>query len=227
MINEVKGVLGTNWRRRDGKAVPEAQDVELGNDAVTLDGTVLYAGMADSKGLVNGHKDWFAAVVYKAYLLCACRIIRNNDGAVAAFDGDRVMAVFIGVNKNTAAARAALQINYAVREILNVAIKEAYPTTGFRLQQAVGIDTGSLFVARTGIRGSNDLVWIGRAVNYAARLCGLREDSYASHITEEVYNSLDDSLKSGGDPKRDLWEKVMWTECGVAVYRSNWWWEVG
>ena len=33
----------------------------------------------------------------------------------------------------------------------------------------LGIDTSKLFVARTGIRKSNDLVWVGRAANYAAK----------------------------------------------------------
>jgi class 3 adenylate cyclase len=46
-------------------------------------------------------KDWFAAEIYKSYLISACRIIRDNGGEITAFDGDRVMAVFIGNMKNT------------------------------------------------------------------------------------------------------------------------------
>jgi class 3 adenylate cyclase len=225
MMKEVREALKTTWQRREGRKVPEAEDVQLGKDAVCVKGTVLYADVADSTALVKGYKDWFAAEVYKSYLVCACRLICSNDGVITAFDGDRVMAVFIGDTKNTSAARCALQINFAGQNVVNKLLKEIYPNSAYQLQQAVGVDTSDLFVARTGIRGSNDLVWVGRAANYAAKLCSLREGSYASYITEDVFNKLDDAAKYGGDPKRCMWEKVMWNDQGIAVYRSNWLWK--
>jgi hypothetical protein len=60
--------------------------------------------------------------------------------------------------QNTSATRCALKINYAVKEIINPAIKAQYPESTYDVRQSVGIDTSELFVARTGIRGSNDLV---------------------------------------------------------------------
>ena len=221
---QIAEILKTDWKKRKGQKVPEAEDVQLGNDAVEIDGTVLYADLEDSTGLVLGHKDWFAAEVYKCYLLAACELIRNNGGTITAFDGDRVMAVFIGDAKNSDAARCALQINYTVQKVINVKIKERYKDTSYQLSQAVGIDTSSLFIARTGIRGSNDLVWVGKAANYAAKLCNLREGSYNIYITEDVFDRLNETSKLGGDPKRLMWEKVMWHDRGIAVYRSSWWW---
>jgi len=41
----------------------------------------------------------------------------------------------------------------------------------------VGIDTSALFVARIGVRNDNDLVWVGRAANYAAKLTEIPEDN--------------------------------------------------
>ena len=89
-------ILSNKWERREGTIVPEAEDVGLGNDAVELVGTVLYADLVDSTGLVQGYRDWFAAEVYKMYLMCTSELIKNNGGTVTAFDGDRVMGVFIG-----------------------------------------------------------------------------------------------------------------------------------
>lgn len=225
ILAEVQQVFRTKWETRDGQQVPEAEDLKLGNDSVSLTGTVLYADMADSTDLVTRFKNWFAAEMYKSYLVAACRLIRENGGVITAFDGDRVMAVYIGDNKNSAAARTALQIKYVVSNILNKAIKEAYPDTAFVLDQSVGIDTGPLFVARTGIRGANDLVWVGRAANYAAKLCSLREGTYSSFITAEVYGLLNEKSKFGGNPKQDMWEKTIWKDTGTTVYRSSWWWE--
>ena len=223
---DVTEILKTNWERRDGKAIPEAEDVQLGNDAVCLNGTVLYADMSDSTGLVDGYKDWFAAEIYKTYLISACRIIRASGGEITAFDGDRVMAVFMGDSKNTSAAHTALTINYVVSQVINSAIKTQYPKVSFTINQVVGIDTSPLFVARTGIRGSNDLVWVGRAANYAAKLSNLGLPGYPTLITQAVFDALADSAKYGGQPRRIMWEKDTWPGKSMTIYKSSWWWPV-
>jgi class 3 adenylate cyclase len=224
IIAEIKQILDTKWQTRDGLVVPEAESIRLGNDAVKLDGTVLYADMADSTGLVNGFKDWFAAEIYKTYLVAACRVIRNNGGSITAFDGDRVMAVYVGDGKNSSAAKTALQLNWVVIEI-NAAIRAAYSNTAFILKHSVGIDTSSLFVARTGIRNSNDLVWVGRAANYAAKLSGFSETGYSLFITEAVFNAMSDASKNGGSPRRSMWDKGYWADRSLTIYRSNWNWQ--
>ncbi|MEX2374925.1 MAG: adenylate/guanylate cyclase domain-containing protein, partial [Dehalococcoidia bacterium] len=108
-----RDTYATAWNRRDGSKVPDSKSVTFGNDAVDLDATILYADLAESTHLVKGYKDWFAAKVYKTFLYNAAKIIRMRGGEVTAYDGDRVMAVFIGKSKNTSAAKCALQINYS------------------------------------------------------------------------------------------------------------------
>src|SRR5688500_891057 len=114
---EVKAIIKTAWTIREGKKIPDVEDLKLGNDAVTFEAVVLYADLADSTGLVTNYLPQFAAEVYKTYLICACRIITANSGEITAFDGDRVMAVFYEGGKNTNAAKTALQINWAVRMV--------------------------------------------------------------------------------------------------------------
>lgn len=223
LIKEIKLIFKTDWKEREGRKIPDTEDVKLGNDAVNIDGTVLYADLTDSTGLVNNYKSWFAAEVYKAYLVGACRVIKDNSGEITAFDGDRVMAIFIGERKNTNAAKTALKINYIVGEI-NKLIKQSYPSTSYELSQKIGIDTSKLFVAKTGIRNSNDLVWVGRAANYAAKLSSLENSYQHTFITESVYNKLADEAKFGGNPKRNMWEKRTWIEKGTTIYGTNWYW---
>lgn len=153
------------------------------------------------------------------------KIIRSEGGVITSYDGDRIMAVYIGDYKNTSAARTALKINFAVSQIINPAIEHQYPKDTYRVKQVVGIDTSSLYVARTGIRGSNDLVWVGRAANYAAKLTSLSAE-YPSWITSDVYSKMADAAKFSSDG-RDMWEKVTWTSMGnMTIYRSTWWWSV-
>jgi class 3 adenylate cyclase len=223
ILDEIRTIFKEKWETRDGQKVPDTTDIGLGNVAVKLEGTIVYADMADSTELVNKYMDWFAAEIYKVYLIGACRIIRDRGGEITAFDGDRVMAVFIGDRKNTSAVRAALNINYLVSEI-NKLLRESYPDTDYKLKQSVGIDTSQLFVARTGIRNANDLVWVGRAANYAAKLCTLGNEEFPTYITEDVYSKLAAEAKFGGTPRQNMWEKRIWTAKGLSVYRSNWWW---
>ncbi|MCQ9207994.1 MAG: adenylate/guanylate cyclase domain-containing protein, partial [Omnitrophica bacterium] len=190
LTNEVAEIFKSRWSKRDGQVVPESDDIKLGNDAVLVKGTVLYADLDESTNLVDNYKSHFAAEIYKAYLHCAAKIINTEGGVIASYDGDRIMAVFIGNSKNSDAARTALKINYAVKNIINPAIQAQYPKTSFSIEQVVGIDTSSLFVARTGIRGSNDLVWVGRAANYAAKLSS--RSGAPAQITADVYNCLKD-----------------------------------
>ena len=218
----VEEIFKEQWSTREGRKVPESEDLGLGNDAVELDGTVLYADLDASTNLVDSYKPEFAAKIYKAYLSCAAKVIRSEGGVITSYDGDRIMAVYIGDAKNSSAAKSALKINYAVTQIINPLVKKYYPATTYSVKQVVGIDTSQLFVARTGIRGSNDLVWVGRAANYAAKLCSLSPD-YPSRLTEAVYNKLNKSAKYSSDGKSIMWEADQWDAMnGMRIYRSTW-----
>jgi class 3 adenylate cyclase len=139
---EVEKILSTHWATRNGTTVPAPEDLGLGNDAVKFEAaTLLYADLSDSTGMVSSQPDYFAAEVYKSFLYSAARVIRSEGGEVTAYDGDRIMAVYLGGSKNTNATRSALKINYAVTHIINPAITAQYPQRAFRLRHVVGIDT--------------------------------------------------------------------------------------
>jgi class 3 adenylate cyclase len=214
------------WSIAEGRVVPEPEDLQLGNDAVNLDATVLYADIAESTHLVDTQKPRFAAEVYKTYMLCAARIIKNNGGAITAYDGDRVMGVFIGDSKNTTAVKASLQINWSVRNLVNPALKAQYGDSAFQMRHVVGIDTSSIFACRIGVRNDNDIVWVGRAANYAAKLSSINGD-YPIYITEAVFDVLRNSAKFGGDPRRLMWSERVWTSMNqMRIYGSNWTWSL-
>ena len=167
---EVRKIFQEKWTTAARAAVPESANLELRNDAVTVHGAVLYADLDGSTALVDTKKPQFAAEIYKTYLVCAARIIESEGGAITAYDGDRIMAVYTGKTRHDKAVRSALKINCAVKEIINPALAELYPDANYVVRQSVGIDASELFVARTGIRRANDLVWVGRAANHAAKL---------------------------------------------------------
>jgi class 3 adenylate cyclase len=135
------------------------------------------------------------------------------------------MAVFIGDRKNSTAARVGLKINYARTYIIQPAIKAQYPLSDFKLNHMVGIDTSELLVTKTGIRGANDLLWMGKASNHAAKLCSLSHN-YSTRVTKRVFDKLNDASKIGSDG-RSMWEASTWTDMNnAALYRSTWSWSI-
>lgn len=222
---EISRIFRGAWTERDGKRVPDPEDLRLANDAVNLDATVLYADLAQSTSLVDRYRPVFAAEIYKTYLYCAAKIIRGEGGSITSYDGDRIMAVFLGSTKNSTAARTGLKINYMVQNIIQPALDKQYPKSNFKLEQTVGIDTSTLLAARTGIRKWNDIVWVGRAANYAAKLSTL-SSATPTWITEDVYKRLCRNSKIGSDGK-DMWSPRVWTDMNNRrVYCSTYWWEV-
>jgi class 3 adenylate cyclase len=223
--SEVGSILTGRWETRDGAKVPQPEELQLGKFAVKLNGTVLYADLADSTGLVNTYYPWFSAEVYEAFLRGACRLIQRNHGEITAFDGDRVMAVYIGDNRTTNAVWTALEINWFVRNLLNPELIKRYALKDFELAHAVGVDQSPLFVARTGVRGSNDLVWVGRSANYAAKLSGLCDTNYRTYITKEVLDAIPDSVRVGTNRQgktESMWSRLRWTAQSIDIYGSNW-----
>ena len=222
---EVAAIFRDRWSRRDGQVVPDYSSLTLGNDAVDLDAVVLYADLSDSTQLVDGQKDWFAAEIYKAFLRVAARIIRLEGGTITAYDGDRIMAVYIDGSKNTDAVRTGLKINWAMKKLVQPAIKKQYSDTDFVLHHTVGIDATKLMVAKTGIRGANDLVWVGRSANYAAKLC-TESHHTPTWITGEVYDAMLEQVKVGSNGA-NMWTAKSWTKMnGMRVYCSDWTWSL-
>lgn len=218
----VKSAFQGRWDTTTGRVVPEPTTIALGNTAVELESaTVLYADIDGSTSMVDQHPWYVCAEVYKAFLHCAAKIIRSHAGVITAYDGDRVMAVYIGERKNTRAALTALKINWAVHKIINPLFAAQYPRSTYRLQHVVGIDTSKLHVARTGVRGDNDLVWVGRAANYAAKLTTL-DSQYPTWITDQVYLALAEDAKIYQGTS--MWELRIWKAMSdMRIHRSAWW----
>jgi len=226
----VTGVVTSDWNIRKGIVVPTTEDIALKNGAVELDAVYLYADMADSTGLARDFRPTTAAKVIRSYLDATCRVINARSGAIRSFDGDRVMAIFVGSSKNSDAAKCALQINYAVTKIVRPIVERNLPslvTKGYKLKHCVGIASGTSLIVRGGVRGSNDLVSVGRPPNVAAKLSDIRNDPYLTYITSDVFGLLNKVSKYGKDD-RLMWDGPYTREVGgekLSVYKSSWHWK--
>ena len=227
LTKEVKATFSAAWEVQDTDDVPSPEDLRLNaNHAKNLKAaTVLYADLDGSTNMVDSY-DWsFSAEVYKTYLRCAAEVIKSEGGVITSYDGDRVMAVFTGDSKNSTAVRCGLKINHAVSEIIRPALKAQYPSKNFTLNHVVGIDTSQMRTARIGVRGDNDLVWIGRAANYAAKLTNISEAGKCTWITKAVYDNMHANSKFSQGV--DMWTARTWTQMNnMQIYCSTYRWSL-
>ena len=224
ILDEASRTLGSKWTIRSGLKVPDTSDLRLNTDAVQIEGAVLYADLKRSSDLVRRTEAEQVARYYKVFLSSACDVLRNNDGTITSFDGDRVMAVFIGNRKCSNSAKAALQLHAMVLK-LNELIGQK-TLSSFRIDYAAGVDVSDLFVIRTGIRGSNYLAWIGEAANNAAKLAEIRDQEGPSFITERLFGRLNDESKYKVASSKDglMWRATNVCVQGQKVYESSFRW---
>ncbi len=221
---DVDTILKQPWKVRGAAKVPESRTLTLAGGAVKFEATILYADLADSTELAMRYDKRVAAKVFKSFLACSSKIIRVRGGHIRSFDGDRVMGVFIGETRNSDAVKAALNINYAFKTIIKPACERfaSLNKGSYRLAYGVGIDTSEVLVVRGGIREHNDLVWVGRAPNVAAKLSSVRTVRYPLYITKQVYSRLDHEAKLDAKGK-NRWALHSWGKVdGIdKVYRSS------
>lgn len=220
---EVRSIFRTQWDVTDGRVIPSTDDIGLGNKAKKIELAMLYADMAESTNLVDNYKPLYAAEIYKSFLYVCCKIIRRNGGELVSFDGDRIMGAFVGDGKNSSAAKAALNIKWAIGKIVQAEHDDFYKGQGIKLNYCVAVDSCEHHVVRTGIRGSNDLLWVGKAANYAAKLTSHNWSPYHSIITSRVYNSLNKESKFDGDGK-NMWVAAYSDAVNETVYKSSYHW---
>ncbi len=220
---DIDAILKQRWNERKATTVPTTATLTLAGGAARFEATILYADLADSTELAMKDKR-VAAKVFKSFLACSSEIIRARGGHIRSFDGDRVMGVFVGKTRNSNAVKAALNINYAFKDVIKPAFKSfaSLNKGSYKLAYGIGIDTSEVLVVRGGIRKHNDLVWVGRAPNVAAKLSSVRTVRYPLYITKQVFRHLDHEAKSDVKGK-NRWTLHPWGKVdGIdKVYRSN------
>jgi class 3 adenylate cyclase len=233
---QTKAILNTAWDTRDGQVIPSTEAVKLSDGAVKVDAAFLYADLARSTELQNDYINEFAAKAMRMYLHGAAAIIREFGGSIRSFDGDRVMGVFVGGQKRNEAVKAAFAINWMVLQVIAPLVKERHEQSKTKTwvpTHGIGIDSGETTIARAGIRNKrnetnhNDLIFVGRAPNIAAKLSALRGPAAGPIVvTKEVYGVLDEAQKKYINGTSQVWGASKTEAIGphtLTLYRTAYW----
>jgi adenylate cyclase len=220
---EIDSVLGTTWDERTGTVIPETTDIILKNGAVKLTATFLYADLAGSSNLARLCPWQTTAKIIRSYLDAAVRLIKHHGGEIRSFDGDRVMGVFVGDYKNTNAVNCARKIDWVVTNLINPKVTKEFASirnNEIKIKHCIGVHVSDARAVRAGIRNNNDLIWIGDAPSFAAKLSDIREYPYEVYISAACYEKVATVYKTG---THDVWTSTFVNISGHQhkVYRTN------
>ncbi len=205
------------------ESVPSNSDSRLtfGNKGLKCEYAFLFVDIRKSSLLVTTYGYPLAAKIYQSFHEISCRIIPKCNGSVKAFDGDRIMGVFAGDRKRSNAVQCSMQIKWAIKNILN-------PLLQTSINFGAGIECGEVLISKVGIGGdvsNNDLIWIGKACNYASHLSNEAYNSVI--ISKYTYDYMATDVKYSNE--KNMWlEKIIILKNGTKVncYQSTWDWEL-
>lgn len=226
LTNKILSYKRGKYEIQDTKTIPSAEDARLtyGNNGLKGEYAFLFADIRKSSQLITTYGLELTAKILQSYHDICVRVIISMGGEIRSFDGDRVMGVFAGDLKCSSAVEAAMKIQYGIKEILN-------PTLGTNIICGIGIDYGEALITKVG-KGANvnnnDVVWIGKATNYASHLCN--EADGCIIISSQVFPKLTDhSRYVMTSPKVDMWNSislVLKTGSQIQCYKSRYTWTI-
>jgi adenylate cyclase len=209
METNVNSMMVSSWNIREGREVPDTEAIGLGtNVGVKIEATYLYADLAKSSDFGQMLDPVDAAKIIKSFLFCASSLIKEHGGHIKSFDGDRVMGIFHGSDKETRAARTALKLNWVVQEVINDKAQRwvTWPNGAMVIKHATGIATGEALLIRGGVRNDNDIASIGSAPNLAAKLSDLRTDDGRTFVCYRTW------LRCFGDTDKNFSGHSRWSD---------------
>ena len=210
--NAVNGILSGNVISNDTSVVPDILDSEItfGLTAKRFKNVCFYIDMRGSTAILEKHNANVVIKIHKAFFITILKIVKDNGGEIRSFNGDSVLAFFLGDNSNTieAAVKSAMQISFMLinaEDSLKSKVLDQYQTT---IDIGIGLDFGTTYVAKIGQRdiNSRDLIWIGSNVNHSVKISDERESPDNIGITRRLYDKLPDWLKYSNG--KNIWSRL-------------------
>ena len=141
--SKVDGYLAGEYEITSPQSVPNPEDIPLGNKAAKLVATTLFVDVRQSSDITNTFRRQTAAKMMKAYFDGAVRIINANHGYVRSFNGDGMLAIFIGEGQSNNAVKAAMQIKRFVDSVLEERFRRYFNKNSAAIGRALDFGVGA------------------------------------------------------------------------------------
>lgn len=228
--SKVADYLQGDYEVTDAKAIPSAEDILFGKLAKKMNLTVFCIDLRQSTDLLFLHNKQTAGKIHKSFLHVVSATVRHFEGYIRSFNGDSLLAFWPAFYKGqiTSCVRAAMTVKWLLDVELSPMFEEYK-----KLDFGIGVDWGEVFIARAGLPrdpNSNDLIFMGRCVNYAVAVAQQARGPNHVEISTGTYANLEDEaiygLKDGA--KVDMWRDavVKWHDQDYKSKLTTWYWRL-
>ena len=158
------------------------------NNGFYVNATAVFVDIRNSSKLISTHKRPTLAKIYRSFISETLAILNSDINCkFLNVEGDCVNAIFDTPNKRDidSVISNAARVQSLIK-ILNCKLKKKNIS---QISVGIGIDYGRLLMIKAGYSGSglNDIVWMGEALNIAAKICNNANKSiYPSILISSV-----------------------------------------
>jgi len=229
--NKVDSVLSEKFTQYDIEDVPDIENnpnsrLTHGNTGLAGEFSFLYVDMRGSSTYTDAHRLQTITKIYKAFHHCMVECVKEFEGNVRSFDGDRILAVFGGEEKVNNAIECAMKMTGCRYDILQPKIENALGNDSFSL--GIGISTGNVMVVKAGVgydKNTRDLIWIGNAPNLGAKLSDKADSPFSIYICKETFGRIQDRNRytNKNGTKVDMWTKAnfIFKKSTIEIYKNR------
>ena len=116
IYSTVNSILDNQMDITNENTVPDIEDAQLtfGLTGKRFSNVFFYIDMRGSTKILEKHNANVVIKIHKAFFIIILKIVNSHNGEVRSFNGDSVLAFFMGNDSNTidSAIKAAMQIKY-------------------------------------------------------------------------------------------------------------------
>lgn len=198
-IERIDDVLnGSDASYEDKKSVPPRSDLTFKN-GFYVECSALFVDMRGSKILAEKHKRPVLAKIYKTYISELVAVLKFHTGVrEISIEGDCVWGIFNTPLKGD--INELFNIGARVSSLIDI-LNIKYKRKGYsELTVGIGMSYGTTLLIKAGYSGSgiNEVVWLGRLVGEAAKLCSHGNKTFSDYemmVSNVFYENLNDKNK--------------------------------
>lgn len=233
ILDKLDEYLNQSYTQEEMRVVPKRPDLTFGNTVKKMPfAVVLYVDMRKSRAILSDATTFWSVKIHRAFLLALTHCVEKREGHMRSFNGDGIMAFFVGENASSRAVRAAMDTKGFVLKLNEHLEKEGLNPVDF----GIGIAQGAIMVAKSGKAGDDftkqDLIWVGLPVYLAVELSEFGKKPNNIWISNNVRTSigkedyLDVVCDNDGNSKWTKEEKKLKSVGTKEVRTTTWYFNV-
>ena len=217
--NKVKEYLDGEYEVEETKTIPSVENVAFGKKAKKIQLCAYCIDIRKSTELLSVHQKQTSGKIHKAFLTIASSAVLENGGEIRSFNGDGLLAFWPAYTKGQIST--AVKCAMTTKWLLDIKLSPYFEKYE-KLDFGIGIDWGNVYILRAGIsrnNNNNDLVFIGKCVNYATAIANQAKSPDHVEISMDTYKNLTDDWTYGNSKGEtvDMWRN------GIIDWKGKQW----